>query len=133
MSGLVMDTPGGENVIRHVRADAIAVGSRELRRSFAVTASSLLEDWLVETPDTLDEPGLDRLLAMRPDVILLGTGDIQRQLSPALLYRALAQGIGIEVMTNAAAARTYNLLLAENRRVLAAFILPATSGSRIST
>jgi uncharacterized protein len=120
-----MDTPGGENVIRHVRSDAVAVGARELRRSFAVTASSVMDDWPVDSLAALDEERLDRLLAMRPDVILLGTGDHQQQLPPALLYRALAQGIGVEVMTNAAAARTYNLLLAENRHVLAAFILPA--------
>ncbi len=124
MSGLVMDTPGGENVIRHVRSDAIAVGSREIRRSFAVTVASLIEDWPVDSLDAMEDHHLDRLLTVRPDVILLGTGDTQRHLPPALLYRALAQGVGIEVMSNAAAARTYNVLLAEDRNVLAAFILP---------
>lgn len=120
-----MDTPGGSNVIRNVRADAIAVGSRELRGSFAVTVSTLIEDWPVDSLAGLDEAALDQLLAVRPDVILLGVGETQRQLPPALLYRALSQGVGLEVMTNAAAARTYNLLLAEDRNVLAAFILPA--------
>jgi uncharacterized protein len=120
-----MDNPGIENVIRYVRFDAIGVGSRELHRGFAVTASSLIEDWPVDSIESLDETHLDRLLAVRPDVILLGTGEMQRQLPPALLYRSLAQGIGLEVMSNAAAARTYNLLLGEDRNVLAAFILPS--------
>jgi uncharacterized protein len=124
MSGLVMDTPGGENVIRNVRSDAIALGAREMRRSFAVTAATVIDDWPAASIESLDASHLDRLLAVQPDVILLGTGETQRQLPPVLLYHALAQGVGVEVMTNAAAARTYNLLLAEDRNVLAAFILP---------
>jgi uncharacterized protein len=124
MSGLVMDSPGGDLVVRWVRSDAIGVGHRELRRSFAVAPSGLLEDWPVAGVDALDETALDQLLALAPDLILLGTGERQRQLPPALLYRALARSIGVEVMTNAAAARTYHLLLGEGRKVLAAFILP---------
>lgn len=119
-----MDSPGGEMVVRWVRSDAIGVGDRELRRSFAVTPTAVLEDWPVTGIDTLDEAALDRLLDLAPDLILLGTGERQRQLPAALLYRALARGIGVEVMTNAAAARTYHLLLGEGRKVLAAFVLP---------
>ncbi len=124
MSGLVLDTPSGEHIIRWVRDDAIAVGARELRSSFAVSATTLIEDWPVTALKGLGEGDFDRLLATGADVIVLGTGATQGQLAPALLYRALARRIGIEVMTNAAAARTYNVLLGEERRVLAAFILP---------
>ena len=123
-SGLVLDTPSGEHIIRWVRDDAISVGARELRRSFAVAAGMLIDDWPVASLAGLGEPELDRLLDAAPDVIVLGTGAAQRQLSQALLYRVLARGVGIEVMSNAAAARTYNVLLGEQRRVLAAFILP---------
>lgn len=126
MSGLILDTPGGDHVIRWVRDDAISVGALELRRSFAVTASLLIEDWPASAADTLSEAQLDSLLDLAPDVILLGTGPRQHSLAPSLQYRTLARGIGIEVMTNAAAARTYNVLLAEQRRVLAAFILPSS-------
>jgi uncharacterized protein len=125
MTGLALDTPSGENIIRWVRADAIGVGPRELRRSFAVSAAALIEDWHVTDVAAIGEADIDRLLDTGCDVVLLGAGERQQQLAPALLYRALRRGIGIEVMTNAAAARTYNLLLAEERRVLAAFILPA--------
>lgn len=126
MSGLSLDTPSGENIVRWVRADAIGVGARELRRSFAVSATRLIDDWTVTDIAAMTEADIDRLLDAGSDVILLGAGEQQRQLAPALLYRGLRRGIGVEVMTNAAAARTYNLLLAEERRVLAAFILPAS-------
>ena len=56
--------------------------------------------------------------------MILGTGE--RQVFPAAAFMAglLRKGIGIEVMDNAAAARTYNLLAGEGRRVIAGFILP---------
>lgn len=119
-----MDSPGGELVVRWVRSDAIGVGGREFDHSFAVSPAGLLDPWPVASVEALDAAGLDQLLAPAPDLILLGTGERQRQLPQALLYRALARGIGVEVMTNAAAARTYHLLLGEGRKVLAAFILP---------
>lgn len=127
MTGLALDTPSGEHIIRWVREDAIGVGARELRRSFAVSAVRLVEDWAVTDVASLREADLDLLLESGCDVILIGTGECQQQLAPALMYRALARGIGIEVMNNAAAARTYNLLLSEERNVLAAFILPAAA------
>lgn len=124
MSSLIQETPGGNHVVRSVRADAVRLGIREMRRSFAVSASILIEDWEVEDIALLNAAQMDRLLDAGPDVIVLGTGEARQGLEPALLYRALAKGVGVEVMDNAAAARTYNVLLAEERNVLAAFILP---------
>lgn len=123
MSSLVQETPGGDYVIRSVGSDAVRLGAREIRRSFAVSASILIEDWGVDDISGLDAARMDRLLDTDPDVILIGTGDTRRSIEPALLYRALVRGVGVEVMDNAAAARTYNVLLAEERNVLAAFIL----------
>jgi uncharacterized protein len=60
---------------------------------------------------------------MEPEVILLGTGSLQRQPPPALTTAVLRLGVGIEVMTTAAACRTYNVLVAEYRRVAAALFI----------
>lgn len=125
MSGLVMDTPRGDRVVRWVRPDAIAVGGQELRGSFAVSADGPIQDWPVASADGLDAAALDRLLEAQPELVVLGTGERRASLSPALQYQVLSKGVGLEVMDNGAAARTYNLLLGEGRRVLAAFILPA--------
>ena len=57
-----------------------------------------------------------------PEVMLVGTGAVQRFLPAAVTAPLLAQGIGIEVMDTQAAARTYNILMAEGRRVVAALI-----------
>ncbi len=69
------------------------------------------------------------MLELKPELVILGTGE--RQVFPAAAFMAglLRKGIGVEVMDNAAAARTYDLLAGEGRRVVAAFILPAWAAS----
>jgi len=57
-----------------------------------------------------------------PEVILIGTGLRQHFLAPDLLHPLLALGAGIETMSTQAAARTYNILMAEGRRVVAALL-----------
>jgi len=59
-----------------------------------------------------------------PEVLLVGTGLRQRFLAEACLRPLLAAGIGVETMDTQAAARTYNILMAEGRRVIAALIPP---------
>ena len=58
-----------------------------------------------------------------PELIIIGTGQKHRFLSPAILQPLLAQGIGVECMDTRAAARTYNVLMNENRIVVAALLL----------
>lgn len=57
-----------------------------------------------------------------PEVVLIGTGARQRFLSPSLLRPLLKAGVGVEMMDTLAASRTYNILMAEGRRVVAALI-----------
>lgn len=60
--------------------------------------------------------------ANAPEVLLVGTGRRQRLLPPDVLRPLLAVGIGVEAMDTEAAARTYNILMAEGRRVIVALI-----------
>ena len=70
-------------------------------------------------------PGdLDALLALEPELLVLGTGEIQKFPPAVVMATCLQRGIGIEVMTNAAAARTYSVLAGEGRRVVAGFVFP---------
>ena len=121
---LVEQRPEGMHLVRWVRADAIAIGARELRRSFLLAPEALVEDWPPQSIDQIDESAIAALLALQPTLVLLGTGVTQRLPKPALLATFLQRGIGLEAMDNAAAGRTYNLLASEGRRVVAAFLLP---------
>lgn len=57
-----------------------------------------------------------------PEVLLVGTGMQQHFLPPAVTQPLLSAGIGVEVMSTQAAARTYNILMAEGRRVIVALL-----------
>lgn len=61
----------------------------------------------------------------KPELIVIGTGRQQHFLPPAILKPLLANGIGVECMNTQAAARTYNILMSENRDVVAAFFIEA--------
>ncbi|HUH87576.1 MAG TPA: MTH938/NDUFAF3 family protein [Pusillimonas sp.] len=57
-----------------------------------------------------------------PEVLLIGTGSKQHLLPASVTGELLAMGIGVEFMSTQAAARTYNILMAEGRRVVAALL-----------
>lgn len=73
----------------------------------------------------LDEPeATPSRPANAPEVLLVGTGGRQQFLRPEVLRPLLAAGIGVEIMDTHAASRTYNILMAEGRRVVVALIPP---------
>jgi uncharacterized protein len=122
---LALDRPEGYLFVRRVDERGITLIDRELTDSFLLAPDRVVEHWPVHDAATLDASHVDALLALQPEVVLLGTG--QHQLFPAAAFMAgfLRRGVGVEVMDNAAAARTYNLLASEERRVVAGFVLPA--------
>lgn len=81
--------------------------------------------WTPRNFEALAEGDFAALLALEPEIVLLGTGSRQRFPRPAL-YAALTRArIGVEAMDTAAACRTYNILTAEGRRVVAAVLQDA--------
>jgi uncharacterized protein len=81
-----------------------------------------LEPWAAASFDALSEADFDVFLALAPEILLLGTGPKQRFPHPRLTRKLAAQRIGVEVMDVQAACRTYNILMAEERRVAAALL-----------
>lgn len=121
---LLEQRPEGILSVRWVRPDRIAVESRELDRSFVLAPDRIVEHWPPGSVEQIDDAALDVIASLGPQVVLLGTGPSQRFLPPIRQAALLRRGIGVESMDNAAAARTYNLLAQEGRRVVAAFLLP---------
>ena len=109
--------------LRSADGQTARVNDRTLSASFILSPQQLIEDWPVGDSATLRPDDLAPLLALQPEVILLGTG--ARQVFPpaAVMAACLRQGVGLEVMTNAAAARTFNVLAGESRKVVAGFLL----------
>ena len=120
---LNLERPDYHWSLRGAEGDHALVNDRVLRASFVVSPDTLLEHWPVTDAATLEVAQMEPILAMRPELVVLGTGAKQVFPPPAILAAFLTRGIGIEVMTNAAAARTYSVLAGEGRRVVAGFVI----------
>jgi len=122
---LTLENPDFRYFLRGVSTEGILVNERRLAGSFILSPMTLIEGWRpAEVSDLLPED-LDPLLALEPSVVLLGTGAKLIFPSAAVMASCLTRGIGIEVMDNAAAARTFNVLATEARKVVAGFLLAA--------
>lgn len=101
----------------------VAVSGERFEHSIIVTPEQVLTDWQPQGFDALDETHFAYFLALKPEILLFGTGAQQRFAHPRLYQALIAAGIGVEFMNTAAACRTYNILMAEDRRVAAAILL----------
>ena len=122
---LTRELPDGYPGVRRVEPGAITVGDRTLTRSFLLMRERLVESWPADSVAALDAPAIEAIIALAPDVLILGTGERQTFPPQRVLAEFLTRGIGVEAMDNRAAARTYNVLLSEGRNALVAFMLPA--------
>ncbi len=122
---LSLEQADGYLLVRRVGAHSITLLDRELSRSFLLAPDQAIENWAVDAASQLDVDHVEAMLALQPELVILGTGARQSFPSAAFMACFLRRHIGIEVMDNGAAARTYNLLAGEGRRVIAGFILPA--------
>ncbi len=123
---LHLERPDYEYFLRGADGDSARVNDRSLQRSFIIAPDALIEDWLVDDIGALQIDDLEPLFALRPELIVLGSGAQQIFPPQRTLAACLARGVGMETMTNAAAARTYSVLATEGRRVVAGFVLSNT-------
>ena len=103
----------------------VSINEAVYRESLVLTADWLHSPWPVQSLADLDDATLQPLFDTQPVVVLLGTGTRQ-QFPGARIFGLFGErGIGLEVMDNGALCRTFNILVAEDRAVTAAIILPA--------
>ena len=113
--------PAGANVINAYGADYVMVNGARWQSSVVVTANEVFS-WQAERFDALRESDFDQLKNLGLEIVLLGTGPKQRFPHPRLIAALARAGIGVEVMDMQAACRTYNILVAEARKVAAALL-----------
>lgn len=122
---LNLEHPDHEFLLRGADGTVAVVNDRRLTSSFILSPDRLIDAWSVTDPRALAAADLEPLLALDPEVLLLGTGATQVFPAAAVMAACLSRGVGLEVMNNAAAARTFNVLASEGRKVVAGFVLPA--------
>jgi uncharacterized protein len=116
------EAPTSLNAVTAYGPGFIEINRSRYQGHLLLAPDSPVQPWLAESFDTLCEEHFTALLALRPEIVLLGTGRRQRFPHPRLTAVLARAGIGVEAMDTAAACRTYNILMAEGRRVLAAFL-----------
>ena len=115
------DTPTALNTVTAYGPGFIEI-NKVRHTSAVVLTPGQVNPWPVTSFEALAEADFERLRALEPEVVLLGTGARQRFPHPRL-SRALTEArIGLEVMNTPAACRTYNILMAEGRKVVAALM-----------
>ncbi len=93
-----------------------------LSASFVISPQQLLRDWPPQRFEELNEDHLRLISTLDPEVVLLGTGPKIRFPNHNWLRAFHQHGVGVEIMDNGAACRTYNILMTEGRNVVAGFI-----------
>ena len=94
-----------------------------LTESLVISPSTLIRDWRPQTVDALTEADVEQILALKPEVVIFGTGARLIWPERAVMKPLMDAGIGYEIMDTAAACRTYNILSHEGRDVVAGLMM----------
>ncbi len=118
-----LETAGGANLVRGWETGRLRVNQTDHTTSVVVAADAVIALEL-DAATPIDESALGPALALGPEILIVGTGSVGRPLAPAVVAALARRRIGVEVMDTVAAARTYNVLVGEGRRVVAVLIPP---------
>ncbi|OGT34917.1 MAG: hypothetical protein A3F11_06065 [Gammaproteobacteria bacterium RIFCSPHIGHO2_12_FULL_37_14] len=123
MPTFMLDHNDATYQIRSFKPGAIQINDRIFTHSLIITPRSLIEQWSPQTITELSAQTLSPILALKPDIVLIGTGSTLIFPAVEIYGEFINAHIGVEIMDTAAACRTYNALSSENRNVVAALIV----------
>jgi uncharacterized protein len=120
---LNLERPRDYLFVRRADARSVTIVDRPFTASIILTRDKVVDDWGIRDVAAMTPAHVEPILALQPEIVLLGTGARQQFPSQEVLAAFLQRHVGVEVMDNAAAARTWDVLASEGRNVVAAFIL----------
>jgi uncharacterized protein len=112
------------NFIRAWEPGRVRVADRWVAGNVIVANDAIIESWTPQAAAELTIVDLEPALALQPTIIVLGTGTQQLLPDVELMAAVAARSVGLEIMNTPAACRTFNVLLQEQRRVVAALFNP---------
>ena len=101
----------------------VEVNGQRYTASLIVTPDQLQLSWAAINFADLTQGHFTKIMDLKPEVVLLGTGQVHQFLHPSITQVLTNNGVAIECMTTAAACRTYNILMSEGRSVVAALLV----------
>ena len=113
----------GRNLFTGYGDGYVAINHRRFEHAVLVAPDHEVRQWDAPEFDDLSARHFDSLLELKPEIVILGTGDTLRFPRPEVARALASAAIGFEVMDTKAACRTYNILMAEGRQVVAAILL----------
>jgi uncharacterized protein len=120
---LTLDSNNTELTITSVKPGEVSINGERYESSLIITPEKVITDWKVASFDAITPAHIDRLIAFKPGIVILGSGEKHALLPAKLMHAFLAKGIGVECMTTAAACRTFNVLMSEGRNAVAGLII----------
>lgn len=117
------DENTGEFTVNSFEPGHIVVNKRSYHNSVILSRDQFITDWVPQSLSELDAEHFAQILALQPEVILLGTGAKIAFPDNSILASIHQAGIGVEIMDTSAACRTFNLLASEDRNVVAALLI----------
>ncbi|HEX7235887.1 MAG TPA: MTH938/NDUFAF3 family protein [Gammaproteobacteria bacterium] len=115
---------GSVHFIRAWEPGRVRVAERWIAGNVIVGPDKIVEAWTSTAPDRITIADLEPALALEPTIIVLGTGTERLLPDVELMADVAARSVGLEIMGTRAACRTFNVLLGEQRRVVAALFNP---------
>ena len=118
-----METDAEVNLIKAYEPGTIRINEEIFNANVIVANDEIISRWNTPTVAALSMEDFQKMAALEPMIILLGTGESQHFPDPALLTPLIERQIGLETMTTRNACHTYNVLVHEGRRVVAALFV----------
>ncbi len=107
-----------KHTIQSYSKSQITVNNADYADSLIIGREAIITPWPIHTLDELTEVTLKTILALQPEVILIGHNQLRLQIPMPLVQYLASLRIGIECMSIGSACRTFNVLLSELRAVV---------------
>ncbi len=116
--------------VKRYESGQVTINDQIVTDSCFLNQHTLVEHWNCHAIEELNQQPkniLTPIFEMQPEVLILGTGETQTFPTPEVFHLCAEKGIGLEVMANRVACRTYNVLTTEDREVVLALIFPPSN------
>jgi len=121
------DFTNARYIIRAYSKGTVRINDTDYHHSVILSQDQLISPWPIASLNQLQATDFQNLVALSPELVIIGVGDTFTFVKPQLLQPLYDKQIGVEIMTTDAACRTYNLLVGEGRKIVACLIINALS------
>lgn len=108
--------------IESYNEQSITIQGKRYTTSTIISSKMINTEWQIKSITDLNADNIQSLLTSKPEIIIFGHQQPQKQIPIPIRILLANQSIGSESMSVGAACRTFNILLSENRNVIYAYI-----------